>query len=135
MLCSWEMSTIGHPLSDIVNLTTPWILGSTGLGVPPRCEFAAGNQPPGLPSLDQCLIWYNESAAWDARPHILWGFAFGLFRASIVNQGIKARYALEQTGSPEAKAWALQVAPYADLAMSHIKEIKAQTARSVASKL
>src|ERR1700733_7329065 len=95
------MSTIGHPLSDLVNLLIPYSLRD----LPGRHELSKfkDGATPGLPTQDQLLKWYAEIAGWDPSPDIPFGKAFGIFRATFIYQGIAARYAVRQASSAQAK--------------------------------
>jgi len=113
------MSTIGHPLSDLINLTTPYYLvGQSQVRFLP--SFADGVTP-GLPSKDVLMKWYAEVAGWDPRPDLVWGIAFGFFRATCIYQGIAARYAVRQASSAKAKDNATQRHPMGQLAWEHLQ--------------
>ncbi|KAJ5713996.1 uncharacterized protein N7483_011177 [Penicillium malachiteum] len=97
-ILDWEMSTIGHSLSDIANVIQPWTILSMS-------SFAAQQlllpfQPTagimGLPSILDCLEWYASVAGWDPQSEMIWADAFSLFRMSAVRQGISARHATRQ---------------------------------------
>jgi len=111
------MSTIGHPLSDLVNLLTPFTTAASetarniGRGSP---KFLPG-ETPGLPTKEQCISWYSEVAGWDPTPDFTWGEAFGVYRGSIIMQGIAARYAMRQASSAKAKDYADQMKPFAEV--------------------
>lgn len=122
------MSTIGHPLSDLSNLLSPFALapGSSIGSLASRANpaFAASAQTPGLPSRSQCLEWYSESAGWDPRSEAAWGDCFGLFRNSVIMQGIAARYALGQASSAKAQEYAAQMNPFGEFAWTMIDRLK-----------
>ena len=92
-ILDWELSTIGHPLSDVSNLTMPWVAAQEGLeciaedsgegerGREERDEFLPG-EVEGLPSRDEILNWYADGAGWDPRPLSDYGSAFTMFRVS-----------------------------------------------------
>ena len=124
---SWEMSTIGHPLSDLVNLTTPYYLQeATSLStssIRSLPEFAPGATP-GLPTKDQLVKWYGEVVGWDASSELEWGVAFGFFRATCIYQGIAARWAVRQASSAKAKENALARHPMGQLAWDHVKKAR-----------
>src|SRR5436305_5368118 len=101
MISSWEMSTIGHPLSDLSNLFTPYIAPPH----PSRALSFSSDTLSGLPSKAQCLEWYAEIAGWNPASEQPWGDAFGMFRSSIIAQGIAARYARRQASSAQAKSY------------------------------
>ena len=123
-LQSWEMSTIGHPLSDVVNLVTPWTETTNSVGVSSQTEFLRGKGPPGLPTVDQCVAWYRELAGWDPEPGLAWGKAFRTFRTTVVMQGIGARYAARQASGGRAKEYGLQMIPYAEWALHQVEDVK-----------
>ena len=125
-ILDWEMATIGHPLSDLVNLTAPWAwvgrnIGGTG---PKEVEEFAPGATPGLPTLDQVVQWYVEESGYDARPELAWGNAFGGFRGGIIMQGIAARYARRQASGTTAKQYAAQMGPYGEWAHSLVVKLK-----------
>ncbi|KAJ9648342.1 hypothetical protein H2201_000537 [Coniosporium apollinis] len=125
-ILDWEMSTIGHPLSDLCNLLMPYVTAIS----PKAVEIGRGSkafQPgatEGLPTKGQLIDWYTEVAGWDPKPDLTWGDAFNIFRGSIIMQGIAARYALRQASSLKAKDYAVQMAPFAEVAWSLIEEWK-----------
>lgn len=117
-ILDWEMATIGHPLSDLVNLTGPysWMIATNP-------KFAPGVTP-GLPTLDQILKWYSEAAGWDPTPDLGWGNAFGGFRGAVIMHGIAARYALRQASGKTAKEYAAQVGPYGERTWAMVENLK-----------
>lgn len=119
------MSTIGHPLSDLVNLLHPYTLRDMS-GRPELEKFRDGVTP-GLPTADQILQWYGEVAGWDPRPDLPFGTAFGFFRASCIYQGIAARYAVRQASSAQAKHNGEQMHPQAEYTWQAIQKAKKQT--------
>ncbi len=133
-LQSWEMSTIGHPLSDVVNLVTPWTETTNTAGVHSQEAFQPGQGPRGLPTVDQCIAWYRELAGWDPAPEMLWGKAFRTFRTTVVMQGIGARYAARQASGGRAKEYGLQMRPYAEWTLHQVEEVKRNSEESYAVK-
>ncbi|KAG9236307.1 putative acyl-CoA dehydrogenase family member 10 [Amylocarpus encephaloides] len=122
-ILDWEMSTIGHPLSDLVNLLTPYKLSvEEGWGLK---SFRKG-ETPGLPTDTELVKWYAEVAGWDPTPELTWGIAFGFFRATCIFQGIAARYAVRQASSAQAKANAEQRHPMGKLAWKHVQKARGQ---------
>jgi aminoglycoside phosphotransferase (APT) family kinase protein len=121
------MSTIGHPLSDLVNITTPYYLqkatslSTSSIGSFP--EFAPGATP-GLPTQEQLIKWYGEVVGWDASSEMTWGVAFGFFRATCIYQGIAARWAVRQASSAKAKDNAAARHPMGELAWAHVKQAR-----------
>ena len=95
-------------------------------------SFAAEAHPEGLPSRNQCLEWYEASAKWDPRAEASWGDCFGLFRNSVIMQGIAARFALGQASSTKAKEYASQTKPFGDFTWSLVEKLQADPVRTSA---
>lgn len=120
------MSTIGHPLSDLVNLLMPYKTATSNAAVEighADPKFLPGGLP-GLPTKEQCIAWYRELAGWDPSPEMLWGDAFGIYRGSIIMQGIAARYAQRQASSPKAKEYGALMHPWAEIAWELVERTK-----------
>ncbi|KAF8470800.1 kinase-like domain-containing protein [Kalaharituber pfeilii] len=128
-ILDWELSTIGHPLSDVSNLTMPWVTAREQLDygtVGPededmkrrkreRDEFLPGRTE-GLPTREEILKWYSEVAGWDPRQMGDYGDGFMLFRTAVIAQGVAARYALRQASSAKAQEYGRQFPMYAETA-------------------
>ncbi|KAF2186851.1 APH-domain-containing protein [Zopfia rhizophila CBS 207.26] len=123
-ILDWEMSTIGHPLSDLNNLLTPYLTASSQkvMGIGRANKAFQSGATKGLPSRDQLIAWYSETAGWDPRPDMTWGDAFGTYRGAVIMQGIAARYALRQASSAKALDYASQMKPYAEFAWDLVLE-------------
>ncbi|KAF2132611.1 APH-domain-containing protein [Dothidotthia symphoricarpi CBS 119687] len=123
-ILDWEMSTIGHPLSDLNNLLQPYLTASSekmaSIGRANR-QFQPGATE-GLPSVDQLIAWYSEVAGWDPRPDFTWGNAFTSYRSAIIMQGIAARYALRQASSMQAKEYGQMMKPFAEVAWELVED-------------
>ncbi|EER43266.1 phosphotransferase enzyme family protein [Histoplasma capsulatum H143] len=121
----WEMATIGHPLSDLANLTSPYVhIG----GSPDNMPFSPDSVP-GLPTRDVVTGWYSEVAGWDPRAAMAWGDAFHGFRGSVIMQGIAARYALRQASSARASEYAKQMKPFALVTWDRVKKLQEEADR------
>ena len=122
------MSTIGHPLSDLANLLSPFAMAQSEvayqIGYGSRVFWPGAT--PGLPTKHDCLEWYIDIAGWDPSPDMPWGEAFGLFRNAIIMQGIAARFALRQASSAKAIEYACQVKPFSEIGWSFIESCKRQ---------
>lgn len=116
------MSTIGHPLSDLVNLLSPYSLS----GLPGKDEFRKFQDgvTPGLPTQSLIIQWYAEVAGWDPTPDIAFGKAFGFFKAAFIYQGIAARHALRQASSTQALYVGSLMHPVGELTWSTSKRRK-----------
>jgi aminoglycoside phosphotransferase (APT) family kinase protein len=117
------MSTIGHPLSDLMNLMMPYYLVNEEIRHLP--SFATGATP-GLPTQQNLVKWYAEVTRWDPTPDLTWGAAFGFFRATCIYQGIAARWAVRQASSAKAKDNAEQRHPMGKLAWKHVQRARDQ---------
>jgi aminoglycoside phosphotransferase (APT) family kinase protein len=101
------MSTIGHPLSDLSNLHTPYVFSQH----PIRPDQITFNNIlyPGLPHRDKTIEWYTKDAGWDPRADIGWGDAFACLRNAVIMQGIAARLARRQASSEKAREYGEQM--------------------------
>nr|XP_036580710.1 aminoglycoside phosphotransferase [Colletotrichum truncatum]KAF6788705.1 aminoglycoside phosphotransferase [Colletotrichum truncatum] len=115
-ILDWEMSTVGHPLSDLCNFLTPYFTASRGSSGVYAHEGFLPNATPGLPTVDEIVGWYSSEAGWDPSPELNWGMAFNVFRLSAVLQGIAARAAQGQASSEQAKVYAVTRGPLAEFA-------------------
>ncbi|KAL8682753.1 MAG: hypothetical protein Q9186_001264 [Xanthomendoza sp. 1 TL-2023] len=133
-ILDWEMSTLGHPLSDLSNLLSPFTFArqppTEALSSRTNPAFSPSAATPGLPSRSKCMEWYADVAGWDPSAESGWGDAFGVFRNSVIMQGIAARYALRQASSAQAKGYAVQMRPFGEFAWGLVSNLKQQTARN-----
>lgn len=115
------MSTIGHPLSDLVNLLNPYNM--RGLPNNKDQKFHDGVTP-GLPTEKQIVGWYAEVAGWNPSQDLPFGKAFGFFKATFIYQGIAARYAKRQASSAQAKLNGALMHPLGQYTWDTIQEAK-----------
>ncbi|PSR80974.1 phosphotransferase enzyme family domain-containing protein [Coniella lustricola] len=131
----WEMSTIGHPLSDIVNLTFSFFMAQANalpqnqdLGFPyfPNGAAFLPGATPGLPTSEELLAWYVEASRgnYDPRPDMNWGFAFNMLRSAAILQGIAARVARRQASSEVASRYAGSFRNLGEMAWRLVEEEK-----------
>jgi aminoglycoside phosphotransferase (APT) family kinase protein len=119
-ILDWEMATVGHPLSDFCNLTSPYVLDSTEHS---KEDFQTGRIP-GLPSREDCVRWYAAVSGYNPADDILWGDAFFAFRGSVIMQGIAARSAARQASSARAGEYAKRAKPFALEAWGRVKRVQ-----------
>ncbi|KAK2798438.1 hypothetical protein FQN51_007701 [Onygenales sp. PD_10] len=124
-ILDWEMATIGHPLSDLCNLTGPYV----SVGGTPNTEPFNPTAYPGLPAREDVMAWYREVAGWDPLQELKWGDAFGGFRGSVIMQGIAARYALRQASSARASEYAKQMRPFALMTWERVRKLQEEAER------
>ncbi|EPB81173.1 aminoglycoside phosphotransferase [Mucor circinelloides 1006PhL] len=110
----WELSTIGHPLSDLSNLLQPFYIpqdaGLMGL---------KGLDPLPVPSAEELMQCYCSQLKGTTYPIDRWMFAvaFSFFRLAVITQGIAARVARKQASSAQAKIVAQKFKPVSYLAL------------------
>ncbi|QPH00913.1 hypothetical protein C2857_005017 [Epichloe festucae Fl1] len=128
-ILDWEMSTVGHPLSDVCNLLMQYYMGRhADAGVQSAAGFLPGRTP-GLPTEEQLLGWYADMSGYDPRPDMSWGMAFSMFKLAGVCQGIAARYARRQASSEKAKQYATRRGPLAQFAWDLAQEADRKVAK------
>ncbi|KIV99689.1 uncharacterized protein PV09_08680 [Verruconis gallopava] len=134
-ILDWEMATEGHPLSDLMNLISPfsWSFKRMPMLVEYSLtedlrelheKFSSGNVD-GIPSAEECFDWYQNVAGWDPREGVDWALAFSNFRTAVIMQGIAARLLKGQASGIKAKQYALQSLTYAIWSHAGIRSIKA----------
>lgn len=134
-ILDWEMATIGHPLSDFVNLVGPytWSSKQNRLEIKSKTSGTKSefeNGIPGLPSLDQVIRWYVEESGYDIQKDLAWGVAFGGFRGGVIMQGIAARYARRQASSATAMEYGSQMRPYGEWAWRGVELLQHHRSRA-----
>ncbi|KAI9026335.1 kinase-like domain-containing protein [Hyaloraphidium curvatum] len=104
----WELSTLGHPLADLAHFTQVFHLPHPhGVVHPPP-----GSPDPHIPPLPRVLAAYAAEAGTSI-PYPIpgWRFAvaFGMYRRSVISQGIEARRVRGQANSEvaEARGWGM----------------------------
>lgn len=128
-ILDWEMSTIGHPLSDLANLLTPFTTASSdkARSIGRGSEAFLPGKTQGLPTKQECLQWYADVAGWSyPKQETTWGDAFGIYRGSIIMQGIAARFAQRQASSERAGEYAAQMKPFAEVGWDLVEACKRQ---------
>lgn len=134
-ILDWEMSTVGHPYADLCNLLQPWTISNTTPSWPrihadpafldPSQNESNNAEFPGLPTREQAVKWYEETAGFSIPPRELaWATSFALFRDSIIFQGIAARYAVRQASSDKAMVYGREMGPFAEMAWSMVNKAK-----------
>ncbi|KAG6087012.1 hypothetical protein E4U30_001624 [Claviceps sp. LM220 group G6] len=126
-ILDWEMSTIGHPLSDVCNLLMQYYMGRHPNAEIQSALGSLSGRTPGLPTEEQLLGWYAEISGYDARHDMSWGVAFNVFKLAGVFQGIAARYARRQASSEKAKQYAMRRGPVARFAWDLAQEARAKS--------
>lgn len=116
------MSTIGHPLSDLANMMTPFYTAPLN---PAKVQAHKGFLPgatPGLPTPAEIAALYfsvvddDKSTAATRDRELQWAQAFNIFRQAAICQGIAARQAARQANSESARRYADAREPLAEFA-------------------
>jgi aminoglycoside phosphotransferase (APT) family kinase protein len=128
-ILDWEMSTIGHPLSDVGNLLMPFTTAASSLANSvgrANAAFKPGATS-GMPTKAECLQWYEEVAGWQYPANeVTWGDAFNIYRGAIIMQGIAARFAQRQASSEKAMEYGKQMGPFGELGWELVQKCQAQ---------
>ncbi|KAK8044863.1 Acyl-CoA dehydrogenase family member 11 [Apiospora rasikravindrae] len=117
-ILDWEMSTVGHPLSDLAGLLLPYYTARLQAKYFRSDTFLS---TPGLPSPQMVMQWHRGVAGWDLQPDMEWAVAFAAFRSAAICQGIAARVATRQASSPQARNYADAFRPFAHFAWDTIQ--------------
>ena len=122
------MSTIGHPLSDLSNLLSPFTFAlhpvAEQLASRANAAFSPSTLKVGLPTREECIKWYAEISGWEPHDEMHWCDSFGVFRNSVIMQGIAARYALRQASSEQAQEYAAQMGPFGEFTWSLVQKLQ-----------
>lgn len=104
-ILDWELSTLGHPLSDLCNLLAPYIFNiASDDGSAAAAAFYKGPDF-GMLSRAEAIQVYEDAVGWKVEG-VAWGDAFGCVRNSVITQGITARNARGQASSERAGEYA-----------------------------
>ncbi|KAI9490368.1 kinase-like domain-containing protein [Zychaea mexicana] len=120
-ILDWELSTIGHPLSDLSNLLQPFYVPAKSNLV--MRGFKNSTEPLPIPPSDELMQAYCNTVG-SPYPIDRWLFAvaFSFFRLAVITQGIAARVARKQASSAEAKTYAAMFKPVAALGLEIVDE-------------
>ncbi|KAK4700562.1 hypothetical protein P7C70_g5682, partial [Phenoliferia sp. Uapishka_3] len=119
----WELSTLGHPLSDLANLLQPFYIPQNDI----VSEYLVALRDISLEDLPipdaETLIKTYAEAVGQPYPLPRWSAvtSFAFFRLSVILQGIAARTARGQASSAQAKRVGSYFKPLAVLAIDTIK--------------
>lgn len=125
-ILDWELSTIGHPLSDLSNLLQPFGLPAKGEST--LTGFVGREDMDGMPSKDELVARYAAGAGWNPNPELAFGEAFAHLRLAVITQGIAARVARRQATSTKAIHHAKMFLPLGRLGWERIVQKEAEAA-------
>jgi aminoglycoside phosphotransferase (APT) family kinase protein len=107
----WELSTLGHPLSDLVYFLIPWYRPDLDDG---RTSFKGLDfSAMGLPTMDEIVTRYCARTGRSEIAHLNFYCAFNLFRAAAIGEGIVARARQGNAAAKDAASFAESVKAYA----------------------
>lgn len=147
----WELSTLGHPLSDLANLMQPFSLdcpNPSGINDPAERQrsmergemyMLLGGLPDDvspLPGKEELLRTYcSEAKRQYPIPNWPTCQAWAWFRNAVISQGIAARVAQKQASSAEAKLYATKFPAASEAVRQIIREAHGPDAMSAKAKL
>jgi aminoglycoside phosphotransferase (APT) family kinase protein len=121
-ILDWELSTIGHPLSDLANLLQPFYSPGAGDDANPGFKGVKKENLP-IPSAEELMqIYCKESGISYPIQNWLFCVAFAFFRVAVITQGIAARVARKQASSAQAKWYAARFVPFTYLALEIVDQ-------------
>ncbi|ORX48314.1 kinase-like protein [Hesseltinella vesiculosa] len=116
-ILDWELSTIGHPYSDLANFLQPYSIPSVAGG------FMGAKGPLPVPTAEELMQVYCKHSGL-AYPIPQWQFAvaFAHFRLAVITQGIAARVARKQASSAFARETASRCVPMSNLTLQIVDQ-------------
>ncbi len=112
-ILDWELSTIGHPLSDLGSALTFFYLPP---GTPTGLLAPADLPALGIPSVDEFVAEYCRHAGRDNIPNFNFFLIFALWRVASSMAGIAMRAATGISSSPDAARWGDYIESTAEVA-------------------
>lgn len=112
-ILDWELSTIGNPIADFAYHLMAYRITSGGVRGLAGVDLAAQ----GLPPESEYVAAYCMRRGIDHVPDLEYYLAFCMFRLAAICHGIRGRVERGTAVSPEAKKYAAQVEPLAQLAL------------------
>ncbi|KAF2705399.1 kinase-like protein [Pleomassaria siparia CBS 279.74] len=136
-ILDWELSTIGHPLMDIVYAVGPYWNRASKVGISggppsqPRDDqggevYDVENQAKsGMPTMDELVDEYSRIVGWDPRKD-RWEVAkaFHLMRGGTISHGIQARTISGQASSEFSHVYFENTKKSLDGALARVRELK-----------
>ncbi|KAF2001271.1 APH-domain-containing protein [Amniculicola lignicola CBS 123094] len=129
-ILDWELSTIGHPLMDVVYVVGPYWNRAAKKGMQ-RDDMGgevyepADQRAAGMPSVEELLDEYKLIAGWDPRGD-RWEVAkvFHLMRGATISHGIQARTISGQASSEFSHIYFENTKRGLDTALGLVRELK-----------
>lgn len=108
----WELSTLGDPIADFAYHLMMYRMASGGV----RGLLGADLEALGLPTEREYVAAYRARRGIDELPSLEYYLAFCMFRLAGICHGIAGRVQRGTAVSPEARRYAAQATPLAELA-------------------
>ena len=108
----WELSTLGDPLADFSYFVLQWVLPFDGGAALDGLDLSRLN----IPTLEEIVARYCSATDREGLPNLDWYFAYNLFRAAGIVQGIKKRIMDGTASHAQAHEMAARVQFYAQRA-------------------
>lgn len=110
----WELSTLGHPLSDLAYACMAYHLNLPGRGGLSGVDVKSL----GIPTEDETIAEYKRLTGRDEIEGWPFFMAFGIFRLAAIAQGVYARSLQGNASSDDASGYGAAVTMLAELACS-----------------
>ncbi|EYF04864.1 phosphotransferase family protein [Chondromyces apiculatus] len=110
-IIDWELSTLGHPVSDLAYLCMGYHLNLPGRGSLVGVDFAAS----GIPSEDELVATYCALTGRDRIDDWPYFMAFGIFRLAAIAQGVYKRSLQGNASSDDASMFGAAVGTLSEL--------------------
>lgn len=113
----WELSTLGHPISDLAYCLIPWYRPDVDDG---RSSFKGiDHEAMGVPTMEEFAARYFERRGKPPVEDLDFYCAFNLFRAAAIGEGIVARARSGVAVGTDAASFAETVTIYAEAGLAH----------------
>jgi aminoglycoside phosphotransferase (APT) family kinase protein len=110
----WELSTLGHPLSDLAYACVAYHLNIPGRGGLAGVDVRSL----GIPTEDEMVVDYQRLTGRDRIERWPYFVAFGIFRLAAIAQGVYARSLQGNASSEDASSYGSAVTMLSELACS-----------------
>lgn len=113
-IIDWELSTLGHPISDLAYWCMSYHLALPGRGSLVGCDLKAL----GIPNESEVVELYCRKTGRSGVEHWPYYMAFGIFRLAAIAQGVYKRSLQGNASSDQAGMYGAAVYALADLGCS-----------------
>mmetsp|Transcript_10755 Transcript_10755/g.23480 ORF Transcript_10755/g.23480 Transcript_10755/m.23480 type:complete len:381 (-) Transcript_10755:19-1161(-) len=122
----WELSTLGHPLSDLAWCAKTWNMPVGGM------KDAQGNLPEGVPTLDEFVQLYAVNRGWKSVPREEWDFfqALDCYRTVGIQHGVYARSVMGTSASNSMRVAGAGLQHGVELGLSFVARMEAEAKQS-----